>query len=139
MGGGTGARFKSEGEIMGAHSPRELSKLFEEYFRDGDLDQLMTLYEDDAMFPTAHSTATGAKEIRTVLQAYLDSGAKLAFADSLVFQVDGLALTHTPWTMESTDGSKAEGATAEVVRRQTDGTWRYIIDSPDGTALLKQA
>lgn len=124
---------------MGAHDPREVSSLFEKYFGEGDLDQLMTLYEDDAMFPTTHSTATGGNEIRTVLQGYLDSGAKLAFGESLVFQVDDLALTHTPWTMEATDGSTVEGATAEVVRRQPDGTWRYIIDNPDGTALLKHA
>ena len=122
---------------MGEDGPRELSKLFEQYFAEGDLDRLMTLYEDDAMFPTTRSTASGLDEIRAVLKGYLDSGAKLVFGESLVFQVDDLALTHTPWTMEMTDGSKAEGATAEVVRRQADGTWKYIIDNPDGTALLK--
>lgn len=124
---------------MGAHRPGEVIKLFERYFREGDLDQLMTLYEADALFPTHHSTASGGNEIRTVLQGYIDSGARLAFGDSIVFQVDDLALTHTPWTMETTDGSTVEGATAEVVRRQPDGTWRYIIDNPDGTALLKHA
>ena len=36
---------------MGADGPRELSKLFEQYFAAGDLDRLMTLYEKDAMFP----------------------------------------------------------------------------------------
>ena len=28
-----------------------------------------------------------------------------------------------------------EGATAEVVRRQFDGSWKFVIDNPDGTAL----
>lgn len=124
---------------MGASDPRELSKLFEQYFAGGGLDQLMTLYEDDALFPTTRSTASGGDEIRSVLKGYIDSGAKLVFGESLVFEVDGLALTHTPWVMEMRDGSKAEGATAEVVRRQSDGTWKYIIDNPDGAALLKHA
>ena len=33
-------------------------------------------------------------------------------------------------------GSTPTGATAEVVRRQPDGSWKCIIDNPDGTALL---
>ena len=27
-------------------------------------------------------------------------------------------------------------STAEVVRRQSDGSWKFVIDNPDGTALL---
>ncbi|MCA1709424.1 MAG: hypothetical protein LC808_41550 [Actinobacteria bacterium] len=62
---------------MGVRGPRELSKLFEQYFAEGALDQLMTLYEDDAMFPTTRSTASGEDEIRSVLKGYIDSGANL--------------------------------------------------------------
>ena len=110
--------------------------LFERYFAEGDLDGLMSLYEEAAVFPTPHGTSTGPDEIRATLKAYLDSGAKLAFGKSLVFAAGDLALIHTPWTMQMPDGSTPDGATAEVVRRQSDGSWKYIIDNPDGTALL---
>ena len=122
---------------MSAREPGETSILFERYFADGDLDGLMSLYENDAVFPTTRATATGRDEIRQTLRAYLDSGATLVFGTSLVFPAGDLALIHTPWTMQLPDGSSSEGATAEVVRRQADGTWKYIIDNPDGTALLK--
>jgi ketosteroid isomerase-like protein len=121
---------------MSAREPAEASTAFERYFADGDLDGLMSLYEPDAVFPTAHGTSTGHDEIRATLKAYLDSGAKLAFGQSLVFPAGDLALIHTPWTMQMPDGSAPTGATAEVVRRQADGSWKYIIDNPDGTALL---
>ncbi len=49
---------------MGDDGPRGLSKLFEQYFAEGDLDLSMTLYEDDAMFPTTRSTASGLDEVR---------------------------------------------------------------------------
>jgi uncharacterized protein (TIGR02246 family) len=124
---------------MSAHEPGEASALFERYFAEGDLDGLMSLYEDDAVFPTPRATATGKDEIRQTLKAYLDSGAKLEFGASLVFGADDLALMHTPWTMTLPDGSSSEGATAEVVRRQADGSWKYVIDNPDGTALLTHA
>lgn len=121
---------------MSATEPAEASTLFERYFADGDLEGLMSLYEEDAVFPTPHGTSTGHDEIRATLKAYLDSGAQLVFGESLVFSAGDLALIHTPWTMRMPDGSAPEGATAEVVRRQSDGSWKYIIDNPDGTALL---
>ena len=121
---------------MSEFQPAETSRLFERYFADGDLDGLMSLYEEDAVFPTPHGTSTEHDEIRATLRAYLDSGAKLEFGDSLVFSSGNLALIHTPWTMRRPDGSTPGGATAEVVRRQSDGAWKYGIDNPDGTALL---
>jgi ketosteroid isomerase-like protein len=128
-----------EGSSMNAHEPGEASTLFERYFAEGDLDSLMSLYEKEAVFPTANATSTGWDEIRQTLKAYLDSGAKLVFGESLVFPAGELALVHTPWTMHMPNGSSSEGATAEVLRRQADGKWKFVIDNPDGTALLKHA
>jgi ketosteroid isomerase-like protein len=122
---------------MRADEPGKASILFERYFADGDLDGLMSLYEEGAVFPTSHGNSTGHDDIRMTLKAYLESGAKLVFGESLVFASGDLALIHTPWTMRMPDGSSPEGATAEVVRRQSDGSWKYVIDNPDGTALLK--
>jgi len=127
---------RDEGIVMSALQPADVSTLFERRFAEGDLDGLMSLYEDDAVFPTPRGTSTGHNEIRATLEAYLDSGAKLVFGESLVFPAGDLAMIHTPWTMQMPDGSSPSGATAEVVRRQPDGSWKFVIDNPDGTALL---
>ena len=121
---------------MKAMEPAEASVLFERCFGDGDLDGMLSLYEEGAAFPTPHGTSRGREEIRATLKAYLVSGAKLVFGQSLVFVAGDLALMHTPWTMTMPDGSSPAGATAEVVRRQADGSWKYVIDNPDGSALL---
>ena len=48
-----------------------------------------------------------------------------------------LALLHDSWTLSGTgpDGSPLNlgGTTADVVRRQSDGTWLFAIDNPWGT------
>jgi len=119
-----------------AKSPEDITRLFVERSNAGDADGVAALYEEDAVFPTPHGTSTGHDEIRATLKAYLDSGAKLAFGESLVFSAGDLALIHTAWTMQMPDGSAPAGATAEVVRRQSDGNWKYVIDNPDGAALL---
>jgi ketosteroid isomerase-like protein len=53
-----------------------------------------------------------------------------------LFAAGDLALVHGSWTMAFPDGRTAEGATAEVLRRSTDGTWKFVIDNPDGPALI---
>lgn len=121
---------------MTAREPAETSTPFVRYFADGDLDALMCLYEEDAVFRTPRGTSTGHDDIRATLKAYLDSGATLEFGESPVFPAGDLALLHTPRTMKMPNGSASTGATFEVVRRQADGSWKYIIDNPDRTALL---
>ena len=121
---------------MGADRPREASKLFEARFAAGDLDGLMDLYEDTAVFTNAQGAHEGPDEIREVLAGYLSTGASITMNDSVAFEAGDLALVHWSWTMNFPDGREAEGATAEVLRRQPDGSWRFIIDNPDGPALI---
>jgi ketosteroid isomerase-like protein len=45
-------------------------------------------------------------------------------------------LTHNAWTLEG--DAPMEGVTAEVVRKQPDGTWKYAVDNPFGGGVLQQ-
>jgi len=121
---------------MGASRPNEASRLFEEMFASSDLDGLMDLYEDGAVFTNAQGAHEGSDAIREVLAGYLSTGASIAMNDSVSFEAGELALVHWAWTMTFPDGRVAEGATAEVLRRQSDGSWKFIIDNPDGPALI---
>lgn len=55
------------------------------------------------------------------------------------FEAGDPALVHGSWTMTFPDGRTAEGATAEPLRRSTGGAWRFVIDDPDGPALIGHA
>ena len=46
---------------MAAHSATELIRMFSEFFSAGDIDGLLGLYEDDAVFPNHHGTYKGAE------------------------------------------------------------------------------
>jgi ketosteroid isomerase-like protein len=50
----------------------------------------------------------------------------------------GVALISNRWrvTFGSDDGQAAfEGSSTEVARRQTDRSWRYVIDNPSADTL----
>jgi ketosteroid isomerase-like protein len=71
-----------------------------------------------------------------VHQGFLDEGLSLCLKDSVVFHVDDIALVHWSWTVTHPDGATTDGTSAEVLRRQDDGTWRFVIDNSDGPALI---
>jgi len=116
--------------------PELVSKQLEAFLDVGDIDGLLGLYEKDAVFADLDGAVTGLNDIRSAHQRFLDSGLTLTLNDSVVFEADDIALVHWSWTVGKGDGSSMEGVSAEVLRRQPDGSWKFIIDNSDGSALV---
>lgn len=87
---------------MAAKSATELIELFSKRFSVGDIDGLMQLYEDDAIFPNHHTIAKGVERIRPVLQGYIDSGATLEFGRQVAFEIGDIALVQNAWVLTTT-------------------------------------
>ena len=101
----------------------------------GDLDSLMPLYESDAAFvPEPGTTAPGPAGIRESLNGFIAMKGKLDLNVTRVLQADDLALVVGVWSFDGTgpDGEPVhlEANNADVLRRQADGTWRFVIDNP---------
>jgi ketosteroid isomerase-like protein len=105
----------------------------------GDLDALMNLYEPGAAFAAqpgvlAHVPAG----IRGSLAGFVGLHGELDLRVTRVLEVGDLALVAGTWTFEGTDPDgepvRLAADNADVLRRQPDGTWRFVIDNPWGTA-----
>jgi uncharacterized protein (TIGR02246 family) len=124
---------------MAAREPEEAHRLWGERFRAGDLEGLMALYEPNAtLVPQPGQAASGAAAIREALGGFLGLKATFDWVDTKpAIRSGDLALLHSRWTLSGTgpDGSPLNlgGTTADVVRRQADGTWLFAIDNPWGT------
>tara|TARA_R110002095_G_scaffold54369_4_gene46946 strand:- start:403 stop:780 length:378 start_codon:yes stop_codon:yes gene_type:complete len=110
---------------------------FARCFNARDMPGLLDLYEPDAVFvrgPGDH--VTGRSAIREALQEFLDTGGNIAFKTRHAVQHGDIAMLSNEYTLEGTgaDGKPftLTGKTAEVLRRQPDGRWLYIIDHPAG-------
>jgi uncharacterized protein (TIGR02246 family) len=123
---------------MAATEPEQMHDVFEEAFNAGDLDALMALYEPDAaLVPQPGAVAEGTAAIRESLSWFLDRRGRITLDTKLVLRVGDLAYLANRWSLTGgtmPDGSPAElgATTAEVARRQPDGTWRYVIDNAWG-------
>ena len=103
----------------------------------GDLDSLMPLYESEAAFATQPgSLASGPPGIREALSGFISMNGTLDLEVTRVLEAGDLALVIGVWSFDGTgpDGEPVHLAAknADVLRRQPDGTWRFVIDNPWG-------
>jgi uncharacterized protein (TIGR02246 family) len=122
---------------MPARSPEELDRLFAEALNAGHLDALVALYEPEAtLTPQPGQVVTGTQAIREALRAFVATKPTLTLAVKTLAQTADIALTSAKWELTGTDpdGSpvKMSGHSVEVSRRQPDGTWLFVIDTPWG-------
>ena len=119
-------------------TPEDCDRLFEECARAGDLDGLIALYERDATFvPREGEAATGHAAIRAQLAPLLEAKPQLRMNVKKTVRAGAdVAVLYNDWkmTMRSPDGQTIEdgGKAIEIVRRQADGTWRFVLDDPWG-------
>jgi uncharacterized protein (TIGR02246 family) len=123
---------------MSTATPEQVLQSIVTGINSGDLDSLMPLYEGDAAFATQPgSLAPGASGIRDALGGFISMNGRLDLDVTRVLEVDDLALVVGVWSFDGTgpDGEplRLAAKNADVLRRQTDGTWRFVIDNPWGT------
>ncbi len=104
----------------------------------GDVEAALALYEPNASFlahpdqPPVH----GTEQIREALTGFAALQPTMDGEIVKVVEADDVALVVNRWTMRGTrpDGEPLEmtGVSADVVRRQDDGSWRVVVDDPWG-------
>jgi ketosteroid isomerase-like protein len=105
-----------------ARDPQDLERLLVARQRAGDVEGMVALYEPRAVVDCGDGAVLrGTDAIRAYFAGTVAAGRKFAVGEQRPAVIGGgLALTST----RLPDGT----VTAEVARRQADGTWRWIID-----------
>lgn len=122
---------------MIARKPEELADAFAEAFNSGNIESVLEFYETNAvMAPEEGKLAQGTAALRDALNRFLAMGAKMTMKSRYCIQTGDLALTSVDWTLSAPtpDGKKEDtrGFSIEVIRRQPDGRWLYVIGHPHG-------
>ncbi len=114
----------SRSAVRKAREPEELARLFLEQANQGNVEGLVALYEPGAVLALPDGrVAVGAQEIRRFYAALLASRPHFEPGTQRAALRSGdLALTSSQLTTGA--------VTAEVARRQADGSWRWVIDQP---------
>ena len=122
--------------MKSTEAPEELHKRFATALNSGDLDALLALYAFDGFLMARSGPARGFGAIRKALAEYVAMKPTIQLSTRKVVQVEDTALLMADWQFHGTarDGRtvSSSGTSIEVARRQSDGSWRYFIDLPNG-------
>jgi len=126
---------------MQAHEPEDLIREFIAAFNGGDLDGIVRhLYEEDVVSVPGPGPAveSGRDAVVRGLEHVLATGGKMSLASVVAIRNGDLALTHTKvrLTLPGHEPMERPVGSAEIARRQADGTWRYVVDNSLGPAIL---
>jgi uncharacterized protein (TIGR02246 family) len=107
-----------------ARDPQDLARLLVARELKGDVEGMAALYEPDAVLDCGSGQlARGREAIRAFYAGLVAAGRKFDLGNQRAAIVSGdLALTST----RLPNGT----VTAEIARRQADGTWLWAIDQP---------
>ena len=118
--------------------PAQLPPAFEKAMNSGNRDEVLSLLAPGAVMRTVTGETVTGQALRDYTAGSIAGNAQLSNGPSRVVAGDDIAFITEDWTLEITtpDGSrkKATGTTANVARRGEDGSWRYAILNPLGTA-----
>jgi len=120
---------------MAFTSPEESPANFAAAFNAGDRAAIIDFYEPGAMLIVEPGQpVTGHEAIGAVIDGFLATGGKISVTPSYCYVNGDMALTSLAWSLagKDADGKPVDlgsGNTAEVMRRQPDGSWRYILDN----------
>jgi len=124
--------------LKGQRTPEQVLESIVDGINTGNLDSLMPLYEPGAAFAAQPGTlAHGLPGVRGSLAAFIAMKGTLDLQVTRVLEAGDLALVAGAWSFTGTgpDGEpvKLTAHNADVLRRQPDGSWRFVIDNPWGT------
>lgn len=123
-----------------AMTPEDSSRILVHAIENGDIDTVVSLYEEEAiLFSKSGRALQGKAAIRdnNLALIALKPTFDIAFIAATVSADDQLATNRMKatlsWQTEEGEEKQASVDTLEVLRKQDDGSWRYVIDDPYGS------
>jgi ketosteroid isomerase-like protein len=106
-------------------------KVFVAAFNRGDAAALDDIYDERGVLVPAPGQPMTGDQRRAATAHLLSFGKPMRAEARHSYEAGDIALIIVDWSIDDLGMS---GTAADVLRRDTDGRWRYLVDNPFGTA-----
>lgn len=122
-------------DTPGAPSPEEINIRWGEAFNAGDAEAMLSLYEPDALLvPGPGQEPVRGAALEASVRWLTGLRATVTYEPRYWLRYGEFAVGSISFHIVGVDESGApielRGTTAEFARRQSDGTWKYVVDHP---------
>ena len=118
---------------MGVAHPGEVNAAFADGFNRRDVDAMLSLYDPDGRRRRdgRHHVRRARRASATTCERLVELGGHMVSTNLTAIVLGDIALVTAEWVITDTVvAPRMNGRSAEVLRRQPDGTWAYLIDQP---------
>ena len=115
---------------------RRVDEIFQEAMNECDVEKAMSLYAENAVFvqEPGKPVITGLDSIRRAIEEFQAIKPKLKVEVLQFIEVDDVAFFTLKWEIKGTspegDEIHISSYDGNVVKRQSDGAWKTLIDNP---------
>lgn len=124
------------------NSPEHAVELLDRAFNEGNIEAILSFYEESAVVVATDPPRLlrGSAELRSFFAGAIGSNLVAKQIKTRVIEADGVALFVSRWSLSPRNHDSAAATrtfvATSVFRRQSDGTWKILIDNPFGPQLL---
>lgn len=117
------------------NTPALMNETFARAVNSRSLENVLSLFEADAALRIGDTTLRGKRAISVEIEKLLGLPGTMVSRNNFCIEHGDVALLRADWTITHDGQMVARGSSAEIVRRQSDGAWLYVVDHPAGSAL----
>ena len=122
-------------------SPEHVVAMMDKAFNEGNLESVLTFYEDQAVVVTEPGKfARGKEELRRFFEQVMASRPSASQLKTHVIEADGIARFLSRWMLVGDNREEASAPkrfiATSVFRKQPNGEWKALIDNSLGPLVL---
>jgi ketosteroid isomerase-like protein len=105
-------------------------------FNTGDLVTVMSMYDSTGIIvPEPGKPVSGKEKFEEAIKAILSIKGKMEIKTVYCLQTGNIAVGRSEWNITDGNEVKISAKGVEVMRQQSDGTWKIVIDHAFGAEV----
>jgi uncharacterized protein (TIGR02246 family) len=102
-------------------------------YNTGDLSTVLNMYDlDGVIVPEPGSPVAGREKFEQAVKGILSIKGRMEIKTVYCLQAGDIAVGRSEWSIKDGDEVKVSAKGVEVLKRQSDGTWKVVIDHAFG-------